>query len=107
MQKEVERIRNSGQISFPFTLRVGIHSGPIVAGVVGRKKFVYDVWGETVNMAARMEQKGEAGRVNISESTYYLIQNEFTCTPRGKISAKNVGDIEMFFVEEKKTNQLL
>ncbi len=102
MQKEVERIRNSGQISFPFTLRVGIHSGPIVAGVVGRKKFVYDVWGETVNMAARMEQKGEAGRVNISESTYYLVQNEFTCTPRGKISAKNVGDIEMFFVEEKK-----
>lgn len=102
MQKEVERIKSSGQISFPFTLRVGIHSGPIVAGVVGRKKFVYDVWGETVNMAARMEQKGEAGRVNISESTYYLVQNEFTCTPRGKISAKNVGEIEMFFVEEKK-----
>lgn len=108
MQKEVEKIKSSGQISFPFTLRVGIHSGPIVAGVVGRKKFVYDVWGETVNMAARMEQKGEAGRVNISESTYYLVQNEFTCTPRGKISAKNVGDIEMYFVEEKKpVNPLL
>ena len=108
MQKEVERIKSSGQISFPFTLRVGIHSGPIVAGVVGRKKFVYDVWGETVNMAARMEQKGEAGRVNISESTYYLVQNEFNCTPRGKISAKNVGDIEMYFVEEKKpVNPLL
>ncbi|MEQ1797019.1 MAG: adenylate/guanylate cyclase domain-containing protein [Lacibacter sp.] len=108
MQKEVERIKSSGQISFPFTLRVGIHSGPIVAGVVGRKKFVYDVWGETVNMAARMEQKGEAGQVNISESTYYLVQREFTCTPRGKISAKNVGDIEMFFVEEKKpVNPLL
>ena len=108
MQKEVERIKSSGQISFPFTLRVGIHSGPIVAGVVGRKKFVYDVWGETVNMAARMEQKGEAGRVNISESTYYLVQNEFACTPRGKISAKNVGDIEMYFVEEKSpVNSLL
>ena len=108
MQKEVEKIKSSGQISFPFTLRVGIHSGPIVAGVVGRKKFVYDVWGETVNMAARMEQKGEAGRVNISESTYYLVQKEFTCIPRGKISAKNVGEIEMFFVEEKKpVNPLL
>jgi len=107
MQKEVERIRNSDLISFPFTLRVGIHSGPIVAGVVGKKKFVYDVWGETVNMAARMEQKGEAGQVNISQSTFYLVQNDFTCTARGKISAKNVGDIEMYFVEEKKTNPVL
>lgn len=102
MQSEVERIRNSGQVSFPFALRVGVHSGPIVAGVVGKKKFVYDVWGETVNLAARMEQKGEAGKVNISESTYYLIQNNFTCTPRGKISAKNVGDIEMYFVDGEK-----
>ncbi len=101
MQKEVERIRSSGQISFPFTLRVGIHSGPIVAGVVGRKKFVYDVWGETVNIAARMEQKGEAGKVNISQSTFYLVQNDFTCIARGKISAKNVGDMDMYFVEEK------
>ncbi len=108
MQKEVERIKSSGQISFPFTLRVGIHSGPIVAGVVGKKKFVYDVWGETVNIAARMEQKGEAGRVNISESTYYLVQNEFACIPRGKISAKNVGDMDMYFAEEKKpVNPLL
>lgn len=107
MQNEVERIRNSGQVSFPFTLRVGIHSGPIVAGVVGRKKFVYDVWGETVNIAARMEQKGEAGQVNISQSTFYLVQNDFTCEPRGKISAKNMGDIEMYFVKQKKPNQLL
>ena len=103
MQKEVERIKQSGRISVPFQLRVGVHSGPIVAGVVGKKKFVYDVWGETVNIAARMEQKGEAGQVNISQATYYLIQNDFVCTPRGKISAKNVGDLEMYFVQGKAT----
>ena len=103
MQREVDRIKQAGLSSMPFQLRVGVHTGPIVAGVVGKKKFVYDVWGETVNIAARMEQKGEAGQVNISQATCYLIQNDFVCTPRGKISAKNVGDLEMYFVKEKTT----
>ena len=80
-------------------LRIGIHVGPIVAGVVGKKKYAYDIWGSTVNIASRMESNGEAGKVNISESTYNLIKDQYTCTHRGKIYAKNVGEIDMYFIE--------
>ncbi|MEY4902434.1 MAG: hypothetical protein RLZZ292_249 [Bacteroidota bacterium] len=83
-----------------FFIRIGLHTGSVVAGVVGVKKFAYDIWGDTVNTAARMESSGEAGKVNISESTYNLVQTDFTCTPRGKIKAKNKGAIEMYFVEK-------
>jgi adenylate cyclase len=81
-----------------FNLRVGVHSGPIVAGIVGVKKFAYDIWGDTVNTAARMEQKSDAGRINISGVTYNLIQDEFDCEYRGMIEAKNKGSIDMYFV---------
>lgn len=80
-------------------LRIGINTGPLVAGVVGRKKYAYDIWGKTVNVASRMESNGEPGQVNISESTYELVKHEFNCTYRGKISAKNVGEIDMYFVD--------
>ncbi len=80
-------------------LRIGVHSGPLVAGVVGRKKYAYDIWGSTVNIASRMESNGEAGLVNISEATYNLIKHHFRCIYRGKISAKNIGEIDMYFVE--------
>jgi class 3 adenylate cyclase len=83
----------------PWDVRVGIHVGPIVAGVVGKKKYAYDIWGNTVNIASRMESSGEAGKVNISESTYLLVKDHFKCVARGKIAAKNVGDIDMYFVE--------
>jgi len=82
-----------------FEVRVGIHSGPLVAGIVGVKKFAYDIWGDTVNTASRMETSGEAGKVNISESTYALVKDDFTFVHRGKIDAKHKGAIDMYFVE--------
>jgi class 3 adenylate cyclase len=88
-----------GRDEIPFELRIGIHTGPVVAGIVGVKKFQYDIWGDTVNLAARMESSGEAGKVNISGTTYALVKDKFACIHRGKIQAKNKGEIDMYFVE--------
>ncbi|MEM6379137.1 MAG: adenylate/guanylate cyclase domain-containing protein [Bacteroidota bacterium] len=82
--------------------RIGLHTGEVTAGVVGSKKFAYDIWGDTVNIASRMESKGEPGRVNISGETYGRINYRFNCTARGKIQAKNKGFIDMYFVEGEK-----
>lgn len=95
-----ERYRTlSAQGRPAFRMRAGIHTGPVVAGVVGDRKFAYDIWGDTVNTAQRMESAGEAGRVNVSEATRALLGAEFTCTPRGDIAAKGKGSIPMFWVE--------
>jgi len=88
----------------PFELRIGIHTGPVVAGIVGVKKYAYDIWGDTVNLAARMEQNSEAGKINISGSTYELVRDKFNCSHRGKIEAKHKGMIDMFFVEQQNEN---
>lgn len=84
-----------------FEMRIGIHTGPVVAGIVGVKKFQYDLWGDTVNIASRMESNGESGRVNISETTYQHIKEEegFRFTPRGPVEAKGKGYIVMYFVD--------
>ncbi|MBK6901823.1 MAG: hypothetical protein IPH04_03165 [Saprospirales bacterium] len=81
--------------------RIGIHTGPLVAGVVGKKKFAYDIWGDTVNVASRMESSGVSGKVNVSASTYDEIKDEFECEHRGKIPIKNLGELDMYFVEKK------
>ncbi len=81
-------------------LRIGIHTGPIVAGVVGRKKYAYDIWGDTVNIASRMESNGEEGLVNISASTFNDVKEIYKCTYRGKIEAKNIGTVDMYFIQK-------
>jgi adenylate cyclase len=83
----------------PLLIRIGINSGPVIAGIVGNKKYAYDIWGDTVNTASRMENSGSVGKINISGSTYELIKQKFICIPRGKIAAKNKGQLDMYFVE--------
>ncbi|MEI7661390.1 MAG: adenylate/guanylate cyclase domain-containing protein [Bacteroidota bacterium] len=81
-----------------FELRIGIHTGPVVAGIVGTMKFAYDIWGDTVNTASRMENCGEPNKVNISGVTYERVKDRFKCTYRGKVKAKHKGEIDMYFV---------
>lgn len=78
--------------------RIGVHSGEVFAGVVGQKKFAYDIWGDTVNLAARMETSGAVNSVNISETTYEFVKDYFDCVPRGEIDVKNIGKVNMYFV---------
>jgi class 3 adenylate cyclase len=84
-----------------FEVRIGVHTGHVVAGIVGVKKFQYDIWGDTVNTSSRMESCGEVGKVNISEATYTLVKDhpKFSFTNRGKIEAKGKGAIKMYFVD--------
>jgi class 3 adenylate cyclase len=97
MKKHKEEKQAAG--AFYFEIRIGVHTGPLVAGIVGVKKFAYDIWGDTVNTASRMESSGETGKVNISGSTYELVKSRFHCSYRGKIEAKGKGAIDMYFVE--------
>jgi class 3 adenylate cyclase len=94
-QRESERF---AQGLFSFEVRIGIHSGSVIAGIVGKKKFAYDIWSDSVNVAARMESSGEAGKINISDATHALVKDQFDCEYRGKIEAKHKGEIDMYFV---------
>lgn len=84
-----------------FEARIGLHTGPVVAGVVGDVKFAYDIWGDTVNLASRIESNSEAGQVNVSQDTYNLIRYRYECNYRGKMPAKNKGDLDMYYVNKK------
>lgn len=85
-----------------FSMRVGIHTGPVVAGIVGVKKFQYDIWGDTVNTASRMESAGEVGKVNVSQATYEIVNDRFEFISRGEIQVKGNSEVNMYFAYEKK-----
>jgi len=96
-----KEVKNDNQANvMPYEIRIGINTGPVVAGVVGTQKFAYDIWGDTVNVAARMESNSEPGRINISENTYELIKDQFECEYRGKIKVKNKGMMKMYYVNK-------
>ena len=90
--------RRNKQNSLIWKMRVGIHSGSVVGGVIGSEKLSFDLWGETVNVASRMESSGEPGKINISSSTYDLVKEDFRCTARGKIETKDKSKLDMYFV---------
>ncbi len=90
------------ELPYGLDIRIGIHSGSLIAGIVGVKKFAFDIWGDTVNTAARMEQNSVPGKVNISEGTQLLVKDTFTCSYRGKLQVKGKGEMDMYFVENKK-----
>ena len=98
---QIERKKQLGDMTFE--VRIGAHSGSVVAGIVGVKKFAYDIWGDTVNTAARMEQNSMPGKINISEVTYQIVKDKFACEFRGKIQAKNKGELSMYFVDNSLT----
>lgn len=94
------RTEKIAQLGYPFDIRIGVHTGSLVAGVVGSSKMAYDIWGETVNIAARMEQTCEAGCINISEATHALVNGHFHCQYRGRFPAKHIGEVEMYYVTQ-------
>ena len=101
IHKWVADWNNDRQIigKIPWNIRIGIHTGTLIAGVIGKKKFCYDIWGDAVNMASRIESHGEIGKINISKATFDLVKHRYHCTHRGKIAAKGKGEIDMYFVE--------
>ena len=102
--KQVEELNKNQEnlCRLPWPMRIGIHSGPLMAGIVGKSKISYDVWGDTVNIASRFEKNSEEKRINISESMHYRVKQFFDCTPRGPVDIKGKGATNMFWLDRIK-----
>jgi class 3 adenylate cyclase len=104
MQESIGKfLRPNGQ---PFQLRIGIHSGQAVAGVIGKKKFIYDIWGDTVNIASRMESSGIADCIQVTQATYRLLNNKYLLAPRNEIMIKGKGKIKTYLLTGKKESSI-
>jgi class 3 adenylate cyclase len=102
MQAAMRSVDEVGHLGLE--LRVGINSGPVVAGVIGRKRFLYDLWGDAVNTASRMESHGTSGRIQITRATKELLEDEFLCEPRGTIPVKGKSEIEAWYLVGRRAN---
>ncbi|MGC1244923.1 MAG: adenylate/guanylate cyclase domain-containing protein, partial [Spirulinaceae cyanobacterium] len=100
MQKEIGRFKQEN--GKPFRLRIGINTGPVVAGVIGIKKFIYDLWGDTVNVASRMESQGAEGEIQVTEATYKRLQENYLFIHRGKVNIKGKGDMKTYWLKGRK-----